>query len=68
MNSYRSIPLSRKKIQEVALNLRNMLDISLDEPFPVIKFLEFVLPHFEYTVEICENASMKESFALTLPD
>lgn len=68
MNSYRSIPLSRKKIQEVALNLRNMLDISLDEPFPVIKFLEFVLPHFEYTVEICENASMKESYALTLPD
>lgn len=68
MNSYRSIPLSRKKIQEVALFLRNKLNISFDEPFPVINFLEFVLPHFEYTVKICENTSMKENYALTLPD
>ncbi len=68
MNSYRSIPLSRKKIQYVTLLLRNRLNLSLDEPFPVIKFLEFVLPRLGYTIEICENTFMKENYALTLPD
>ena len=68
MNSYRSIPLSRKKIQEVAITLRKLFKVPLDEPFPVLKFIEFVLPTFGYTIEICETSEMQNVYALTLPD
>lgn len=68
MNSYRSIPLSRKKIQDVAIKLRKILEIPLDKPFPVMRFLEFVLPQFDYTIEICEKSEMRKNYALTLPD
>lgn len=67
MDSYRSKPLSRKQIQSIAMNLRKILNISPNEAFPIVKFLEYVLPQFDYTLEICEPIEMQDKYAVTLP-
>ena len=67
MNLYKAKPLSRKKIQESANRLRNVFDISLEEAFPVVEFLEIVIPELGYTIEICELSELKDEYALTRP-
>ena len=67
MDSYRAMPLSRKNIQDIAIKLREIIDVSLNEPFPIVEFLEFILPQFDFTLEICEPSEMEDKYAVTLP-
>lgn len=67
MDLYRAKPLSRKQIQSIAMKLREILDIPPDRAFPIVKFLEYILPQFDYTLEICDPSEMKDKYALTLP-
>ncbi len=68
MNSYKAIPLSRKNIQNMTNRLRKIFEISLDEAFPIVEFLEKIIPEFGYTIEICEPYEMQKEYALTLPE
>lgn len=68
MNAYKANPLSRKNIQNMTNCLRNFLKISLEEEFPVLEFLEKIIPLFDYTMEICEQNEMQKEYALTLPE
>ena len=67
MDSYRAKPLSRKKIQCIAMKLRELLGVAPDEAFPIVRFMEFVLPQFDYTLEICMPSEMQDKYAVTLP-
>lgn len=68
MANYKAKPLSRKKIQDVALSLRQMLSVSLEDSFPVVKFFEFILPSLGYELEICGISEMPKEYALTFPE
>lgn len=68
MNLYKAKPLSRKKIQETANRLRNFFGISMEEAFPVVEFMETIIPELGYTIEICELSELKDEYALTKPE
>lgn len=67
MDSYRAKPLSIKKIQFIAMKLREILGISPDEAFPIVRFTEFMLQQFDYTLEICMTSEMQDKYAVTTP-
>lgn len=69
MSSYIAKPLSRKKIRELTLSLRKLLELD-DEPFfPIVHLLEMILPEadpkFNYVIEPIEE--MPNEYALCYP-
>jgi Zn-dependent peptidase ImmA (M78 family) len=59
---YIAAPLSRKNILEIALVIREAIGLTPMDYFPVVKFLENVLPEIDedFHLEIKDVGSMKE--------
>ena len=66
---YIAKPRSRKQIREYANKLRDILKIPLDKPFPVLKFVELVLPKLdeEFVFEVREVSQMPDKYGETIP-
>lgn len=69
MSSFRAEPLSRKDISFLAYKTRNILDLSDTEPFPIMEFIECVLPQvdLDFILEIETYKVMKGCNGLTYP-
>lgn len=64
----KSIPLSRAKIREFTKMLRKTLNISPNEKFPTIYFLEFGLKAFGFDYDICDKNELENCYAKTIPE
>ena len=67
MDSYKAIPLSRKKIREITKLIRKSLNIPDNSSFPIIVFLERIIDKFGYDYDICEENELKYDYAITIP-
>lgn len=67
---YIAKPSSKKKLRDEAKELRKVFGIGLDKPFPILKFLELMLPSLDenYVFEVVEVGEMPDKYGETLPD
>lgn len=68
LSSYRADPTSRKNIRQFTKSIRNILDFNDDPYFPVLEFLEWVMPelHEGFNYEIVDDLEGK--YAVTYPE
>lgn len=61
-------PLSRNKLRTFAERFRKTLQVSDEEPFPVVKALETLLNALDYELDIVPDDKLPENYALTIPN
>lgn len=64
----RVTPLSVLKLREIATSVRDKLGLRDYKYVPVVELLEFVLPRFNITYDICEQSELGEDFGRSFPD
>lgn len=69
MNRYEANPTSRAKIRRVTSFIREVLDLSDEEYFPIDVFLEWGMPQIDkdFNFEVIECTEMQE-YAITFPE
>ena len=70
MTSQIAQPLSRKEIREIARDLRKALDLENEPYFPIMPFVEGILPRIDpkFELEILSKDEMHDFHGLTFPD
>lgn len=70
MHSFKATPLSRPDIRLLALNLRQQLGLANDLRFPILEFVEQVLPMMDkdYCFQVMEEDELGTSHGLTERD
>ena len=71
MVHYKARPTSRRELANIAQKLRRLLCVEQDLYFPIIEFIELVLPKIdkEFDLEIVETSELPpNTYALTYPD
>lgn len=70
MKSYIGQPMSRKSIREIAMMIRDITGFKNRLYFPVIEFLEIVMPKLfdDFNYEIRTKEEMGNDYALTYPE
>ena len=68
-NTVVASPLSRNKIRQQALRLRQIFGFDNSMWFPIVEFLEIVLPQVseDFTFLVLETKEMEEGYGLTIP-
>lgn len=70
MTSQIAQPLSRKEIREIARDLRKALDLENEPYFPIMPFVEGILPRVDpkFELEVLSKDEMHDFHGLTFPD
>ncbi|MEH7223839.1 ImmA/IrrE family metallo-endopeptidase [Bacillus sp. JJ1566] len=70
MSVYIANPTSRKKIRMLTNSIRQVVGMFDENYFPVVEFLELVLPKLypSFSYEIISSENMKNEYGLTLPE
>ena len=71
MVQYKAKPTSRNKLANYALFFRKLVGLDKDLHFPIIEFIEFVLPIIDpnFDLEIIDECDFqRNTYALTYPD
>jgi len=66
--STKASPLSRAGIRKVTNSLKEQFNIPTDKPFPIVKFMEYVLTRLGLEYEIIPNEEMGGVYAETTPE
>lgn len=69
MKNVKAHPMSRNDITTAANYFRGILDLSDDEYFPIVEFIEWVLPQIQpdFILEIETHETMAGCYGLTYP-
>lgn len=67
---YIAKPTSKRNLRNEAKKLRDIFEVGLDKPFPILRFLELTLPTLDssYVFEVVEVKEMPDKYGETLPD
>jgi len=66
--STKAIPLSRLKIRQITNGLKEQFGIPTDQPFPVVKFFEYILMGLGLELEIVPDKDMEGIYAEAYPE
>ena len=69
MNKHtKASPLSRKQIRNITNALKKRFNIPLDKPFPIVRFIEYVLSGIGIEYEIVPDNEMRGVYAEAIPE
>ena len=67
---YIAKPMSKKYLRNEAKKLRDIFEVGVDKPFPILRFLELTLPTLDsdYVFEVVDVKEMPDKYGETFPD
>jgi len=68
MHTTKAAPLSRRAIRSVTNKIREIFNIPVDKPFPIMRLLELLVDKNVYEMDIAEDSEMGSDYAKAFPD